>query len=80
MHPSHVGRDSAESKLRIWDVEIQVDGPLATAWVPYVFYVGDQLSHCGVNAFQFAELESGWKIIQVTDTRRRACDVPEEVQ
>ena len=65
---------------RIWDVEIRVDGPLASAWVPYAFFMGDEFSHCGVNAFQLANLESGWKIIQITDTRRRACDLPDDVQ
>jgi len=64
---------------RIWDVEIQVDGSLASAWVPYVFYVGEERSHCGVNAMQFVRHADGWKILQVTDTRRQACDVPDRV-
>ena len=65
---------------RIWDVRVRVDGPLATAWVPYAFYLGDDFSHCGVNAFQFARLSAGWKILQITDTRRTDCDVPADVQ
>ena len=35
---------------RLGDVEVRVDGPLATAWMPYRFYVGSRFSHCGVNA------------------------------
>ncbi|HEY0023089.1 MAG TPA: nuclear transport factor 2 family protein [Longimicrobium sp.] len=58
---------------RISEVEIRVDGPLATAWMNYAFYLGDQFSHCGVNAFQFVRMEAGWQIIQITDTRRREC-------
>ncbi len=65
---------------RIWDVGIDVDGPLATAWVPYVFYLGEERSHCGVNAVQLVKHEDGWRILQLTDTRRDECDVPESVQ
>lgn len=65
---------------RIWDVEIRVDGPLASAWVPYVFYLGDERSHCGVNAVQLVKTGDGWRILQLTDTRRETCDVPPEVQ
>lgn len=57
-----------------------MDGPLATAWTPYAFYLGDTLSHCGTNAFQLAKLKDDWKIIQITDTRRKDCDVPERVK
>jgi hypothetical protein len=65
---------------RIWDVEIRIDGPLASAWVPYVFYLGDKRSHCGVNAVQLVRRSDGWKILQLTDTRRPECDVPADVQ
>ncbi len=56
---------------RISDVEIRIDGALATAWMNYTFYAGDRLSHCGVNAFQLARLADGWKVISIADTRRR---------
>lgn len=56
---------------RIANVQIRVDGPLASAWMDYAFYAGDQFSHCGVNAFQFFRTAQGWKVIQITDTRRR---------
>jgi hypothetical protein len=65
---------------RIWDVEIRVDGPLASAWVPYVFYLGEERSHCGVNAVQLVRIDAGWRILQLTDTRRSDCTVPPEVQ
>ncbi len=53
------------------DIEIRVDDRLATAWVPYSFYIGDNFSHCGVNAIQLAKLNGTWKITYVMDTRRR---------
>jgi hypothetical protein len=66
---------------RIWDVEIRVDENLATAWMHYAFYLGDQFSHCGVNAFQFFHGSEGWRVIQITDTRRReGCRLPAELQ
>jgi len=65
---------------RIWDVDIRVDGPLASAWVPYAFYRGDRLSHCGVNAVQLVRTGDGWKIMQLTDTRRSDCSIPPSVR
>lgn len=63
---------------RIWDVEIRVDDNLATAWVPYAFYAGDAFSHCGVNAIQLVKEEAGWRMLKLTDSRRReGCDLPE---
>lgn len=60
---------------RISDVQVRVDGNFATAWMNYTFYVvsngADQLSHCGVDAFQLFKGTDGWKVIQITDTRRR---------
>ena len=63
----------------VWDerisaVEVRVDEPLATAWMDYRFYAGERFSHCGVNAFQLFRAADGWKIIQITDTRRASCD------
>lgn len=65
---------------RIWDVEVRTDGPLAHAWVPYAFYVGEAFSHCGVNAVQLVRTADGWRILQLTDTRRQDCKVPSDVQ
>lgn len=62
---------------RIWDLEVQVDDGLAAAWMDYAFFLGDDFSHCGVNAFQFFRGATGWKVIQITDTRRReGCEMP----
>ena len=56
---------------RIYSPEVRVDANLATVWTEYDFYVGDQFSHCGVDAFQFARTAAGWKIVALADTRRR---------
>lgn len=61
----------------IWDeritaYEINIDDRLATAWIPYQFYLGKNFSHCGVNAFQLYKSQEGWKIMEIADTRRKA--------
>lgn len=66
-----IGGAEAEWDERISDLRIRVDGDLATAWMDYVFYHGGERSHCGVNAFQLYRSPEGWKIFQVSDTRRR---------
>jgi hypothetical protein len=50
---------------------IKIDGPLAIVWAPYSFYVGDKLSHCGVDSFQLVKIDGKWKIQYIIDTRRR---------
>ena len=62
---------------RIANLVIQVDDNLATAWMDYSFYLGPSFSHCGVNAFQLFRAPEGWRIIQITDTRRmEGCEAP----
>jgi ketosteroid isomerase-like protein len=64
---------------KIWNYHVQIDGLLATAWTKYTFYLGDKMSHCGVNAFQLFKSADGWKIIQITDTRyKEGCQTSEE--
>lgn len=60
----------------VWDERITnevvlQDGTLAVVWTDYRFYVGDRFSHCGVDAFQLAKEDAEWKIVALTDTRRR---------
>lgn len=56
---------------RIWSPSVQIDGEMATAWMNYAFYLGDRLSHCGVNAFQLVRGAGGWQIFHIADTRRQ---------
>jgi putative lumazine-binding protein len=49
---------------------IEIDGPLASVWTPYTFYLGNTFSHCGVNFFQLAMIEGRWKIIHIGYTVR----------
>lgn len=67
-----VGRPSPK-KLdeRIWSYDVRIDQNLSTVWTEYTFFLGDQMSHCGVNAFQLMKTTEGWKIIQIIDTRHK---------
>ena len=56
---------------RIANERVLIDGPYAVAWVDYTFYLGEQKSHCGVDAFQMVQRPAGWRIFGLTDTRRR---------
>ncbi|WP_373553058.1 nuclear transport factor 2 family protein [Haliscomenobacter sp.] len=69
---SSVGKPSPKMlDERIWSYDVRIDQNLAAVWTEYTFYVGDQMSHCGVNAFQLMKTTEGWKIIGITDTRRK---------
>lgn len=63
---------------KIWNVDVKLDDHLAQAWMDYAFYLGEEFSHCGVNAMQFYNDGESWRIVSLVDTRRRdGCDVPE---
>jgi hypothetical protein len=62
---------------RIWNVEVRIDDALATAWMDYAFFRGDEYSHCGVNAFTLVRVREGWRITHIVDTRRtEGCEPP----
>ena len=65
----------------IWNEKVEIDGPLASVWVDYAFYVDDKFSHCGVDAFHLVKESTGWKIFHLVDTRRRDdCIIPEGIK
>jgi hypothetical protein len=56
---------------RIRKTRVELDGPLASVWAEYSFYAGEKFSHCGIDAFQLARDGEAWRIVALTDTRRR---------
>jgi hypothetical protein len=56
---------------RLLSCEIKIDDNLATVWTKYAFYIDNVYSHEGVNAFQLAKTDGSWKILVITDTRRK---------
>lgn len=67
---------------RVGEITVEVDEGLASAWMPYSFYAGDEFSHCGVNAMQLVldepiadGTDAHWRIVHIIDTRRtEGCD------
>ena len=57
---------------RIYDVEVTLDVPVASAWVPYTFYFDGRISHCGANTVELLKTTAGWQITQLSDSRRQA--------
>jgi hypothetical protein len=58
-----------DERIDAW--QVRIDGPLAVVTADYSFFAGPQFSHCGIDAFQLFRGPEGWKIFQLTDTRRR---------
>jgi len=56
---------------RLGPPDIRVDANLASVWVYYEFYAGDRFSHCGVDSIQLGRTDDGWKIMLLSDSRRR---------
>ena len=55
---------------RIANAVVQVDANLASVWVDYWFFLGDRLSHCGVDALLLTKQQGQWRIFSLVDTRR----------
>jgi hypothetical protein len=66
---------SAQGKLdeRLFNPEVRVEDNLATVWVRYEFWFNDKYSHCGIDSFQLARTDDGWKIFSIADTRKAKC-------
>jgi hypothetical protein len=56
---------------RIYDVQVKVDGNIAQVWAPYTFYLDKAVRHCGINSLALLRDGAGWKVTQLSDTRRR---------
>lgn len=61
-------------KEEMYAPNAEVYGDMALVWGRYVFFVGDKLSHCGVNTFNLVRTAEGWKIANGASTiDRTAC-------
>lgn len=66
-----IGGSEGSWDEQIYDVEVRVDGTMASVWAPYTFYLDRTISHCGINSIELLEDGEGWKVTQISDTRRR---------
>lgn len=58
-----------------WNPEVQLRGPFAQVWAPYVLLDNGAAVHCGIDAFQLVKLEGQWKIhASLSSMEPDACD------
>ncbi len=43
---------------------------MASAWVPYTFYLDGAGRYCRINSIELLRDAEGWRITQLSDTRR----------
>ena len=53
---------------QIFDVTINVEGPLATVWAPFTIAIDGVMKSCGVNHFTLVKVAEGWKVAYLIDT------------
>jgi hypothetical protein len=61
----------------MWEPVVVTNGPMATIWTPYDFYVGSDFSHCGVDVATMMQTDEGWTIVALSWTRLQppSCDL-----
>jgi len=52
----------------MYEPNVEVSGDWAMVWGRYVFFVGDKVSHCGINQFNLVRTDAGWKIANGAST------------
>ena len=65
-----IGESAGRWDEQIYDLDVRVDDDMASAWAPYTFYLDGEISHCGINSIELLRDAEGWKITQISDTRR----------
>ena len=65
-----IGGSEGRWDEQVYDLDINVDGDMASAWVPYTFYLDGAGRHCGINSIELLRDAEGWRITQLSDTRR----------
>lgn len=65
-----IGDSEGSWDERVYDLDARVDGTMASVWAPYTFYLNGEISHCGINSIELLHDADGWKVTQISDTRR----------
>lgn len=65
-----IGASAGTWDEQIYDFDVRVDGNMASVWAPYTFYLNSEISHCGINSIELLHDAEGWKVTQISDTRR----------
>jgi hypothetical protein len=72
-----IGHSGGNWDEQTYDVEVRVNDRMASAWVPYTFYLAGVVDHCGVNSIELLRDQEGWKITQLSDTRQEGLGCPD---
>jgi len=62
-----VNETSKHLDEQIFNIKVNESDNLASAWVPFAFYLDGKLSHCGVNSFQLVKQKKQWKVRYLMD-------------
>jgi hypothetical protein len=55
----------------MWEPVVHLQGPIATLWAPYDFYIDGQRSHCGIDTVTLLRAAQGWQIAALVYTVQR---------
>ena len=66
-------KDSPTWEERLGKPVVQQHQNLATVWVPFKFFLGNQLLHCGYNSFILSWSGQRWQIVSLIDTATKTC-------
>lgn len=64
---SNIGKQkvgSLDERVTSWG-PILINNDIATAWVPYSFYLNGDFSHKGIDAFNMIRINKEWKILSL---------------
>lgn len=65
----------------IWDYTVHIDNGMASVWTKFAFYLDGSFSHCGVDNFLLAKLDTNWRIFHVVDTNQKeGCVIPDAIR
>ncbi len=67
---SSIGASEGRWNEQVYDLDVRVDGNMASIWAPYTFYLDGSVRHCGINSIELLHDADGWKVTQLSDTRR----------
>lgn len=64
-------KDKVKIDEKLLNYSIRIDQNLAIVTTDYSLYINDKFLHCGVNLFTLVKTTDSWKIMNISDTRRK---------
>jgi hypothetical protein len=55
-------RDARVLREQYWSPTVLIRGSIALVWAPYEFRVDNKTTHCGVDTFDFVQVEGQWRV------------------